>query len=81
MKKGYVEILKLGSGAALIIGAAMIMLPDFVRLFSSLGRILLLVVAIVAIAFLISYFSHHLKKSAQKAALKDSPEAKENASQ
>jgi VIT1/CCC1 family predicted Fe2+/Mn2+ transporter len=81
LKKRYVEILKIGSGAALIIGAAMIMLPDFVRLFSSLGRILLLVIAIVAIAFLFAFLSHHLKKRAQSAAHQDPSEAKENVSQ
>jgi hypothetical protein len=81
LKKGYGDILKIGSGAALIIGAAMIMLPDFVKLFTSLGRIFALVIAIVAIAFLFSFLSHHLKKRAQSAARQDPPEAKENASQ
>lgn len=71
----------MGLGAALVIGAAMIMLPDFVKLFTSLGRILVLVIAIVGVAFLVAYLSHNLKKSSKSASLQDPPEAKENVSQ
>jgi hypothetical protein len=77
----YVDILKLLGGSALVVGAAMIMLPDLVRLLTSLGRMALLIVVIVAAAFLITQVAHYIRKARSSATQQDPPEAKENVDQ
>jgi hypothetical protein len=86
LKAKYVDVLKLVAGSLLIFGAIIIVLPDVLKLVTSAGRMIILVVAIAGGALLVTLLTNYLKnlwKSARESntskGKKPEPEARKHA--
>jgi len=63
LRTRYGQLLKIFGGGLVVLAAAVIILPDLLRLLTWLGRIAILVGLIVAIAYIISLLINHIDKT------------------
>lgn len=77
MRAQHVDVLKILGGSVLVLGALMIMLPDLIKLVTSLGRIALLILLIVGTTFLIVQVVNYIRKT-RTTSSRTSQSAKEN---